>query len=154
MVGDPDAELAAVQAMVTDWEHSGRQQLAEVQELTGRIAGLSATETSADGVVTVTVGSNGLPTDITLADAAGQQSMSVVSATIMATLRRAQSRIPELMARTAEDLGLAGDGVVAHMLRTAAESFPDEPDEPGVDGPRRPPGPDDYSDSDPLRDRW
>jgi hypothetical protein len=151
VVGDPEAELAAVEEMVTDWEHKGQERLARVQEVTERMAGLSVTETSADGVVSVTVGSNGLPTDIVLTDEAKQQPMAAVSATIMATLRQAQSRIPGLMAQAATDLGLAGDTVVAHLLQTAEQSFPSPAEEPV----RRPPEEDeDFSDNDPLRERW
>src|SRR3954451_21686108 len=99
MTGDPGAELDAIEAMVADWEHQGAERLARVKEVTDRVAGLTATET--DGTVTGTVGSNGLPTDITLDESAKDRPMPEVSAAIMATLRKAQSRIPALMAQVA-----------------------------------------------------
>jgi DNA-binding protein YbaB len=137
MVGDPDAELSAIESMVADWEHQGVERLARVKEVTDEVAQLSATETSADGLVTVTVGSNGLPTDIKLAESARERPMSEVSASIMATLRKAQSRIPALMAEVATKAGLAGDSVVEHLLTTAEESFPAaEPETPPAGPPR------------------
>ncbi|PPK63667.1 YbaB/EbfC family nucleoid-associated protein [Actinokineospora auranticolor] len=132
MSGDPASELSAVEAMVVDWEHAGQERLARVRQVTERVAGLSVTEES--GPVRVTVDSRGLPSDITLDESAKGRSMVEVSRLIMATLRQAQARLPELMERVAAEEGLAGDGVVSHLLDTARASFP-EPDtaepEPG-----------------------
>ncbi|TCO50671.1 YbaB/EbfC family nucleoid-associated protein [Actinocrispum wychmicini] len=139
---DPGAELSAIESMVADWEHRGAERLARVKEVTDRVAELSATESSADGSVTVTVGANGLPTDIKLAESAKDRPMSELSADIMATLRKAQSRIPRLMADVAGQAGLAGDSVVAHLLTKAEESFPS----PEPDKPKTPGADDDYFD--------
>ena len=131
MARDPEAELSAVESMVADWEHRGTERLARVKEITDRVAGLRATETSPDGSVTVTVGSNGLPTDITVAEPARERPMSELSAAIMSTLRQAQARIPKMMAEEAAKAGLAGDGVVGHMLTRAGETFPSPEPAPG-----------------------
>src|SRR3954453_20386532 len=104
MVGDPNAELAAIESMVADWEHRGQERLARVKEVTDRISTLTATETSPEG--SVTVDAKGLPTEIMLTEGSQAKTPSEVSAAIMATLRKAQARIPALMNAAAEDLGL------------------------------------------------
>lgn len=150
-MADPNAELAAVEAMVADWEHSGQERLARVKEVTDRISTLTATESSPE--VSVTVDAKGLPTDVTLTEESRTKSAGEVSAAIMATLRKAQARIPALMNAVAEDLGLGGDSVVGHMLDQADRTFPSaaEPDEVRA---RRSDEDEDFSDRDPLSEKW
>jgi hypothetical protein len=150
-MADPNAELAAVESMIADWEHTGQERLARVKEVTDRISALAATETSPE--VSVTVDAKGLPTDITLTDESRKRSASEVSAAIMATLRKAQARIPALMNAAAEDLGLGGDSVVGHMLDQAERTFPSEA-EPERARPRRSDEDEDFSDRDPLSEKW
>jgi len=151
MVGDPNAELAAIESMVADWEHRGQERLARVKEVTDRISTLTATETSPE--VSVTVDAKGLPTDITLTEGSRAKTPSEVSAAIMATLRKAQARIPALMNAAAEDLGLADDSVVTHMLGQAERTFPTVT-EPDPARPRPPEEDEDFSDRDPLGENW
>ncbi len=135
MVGDPEAELSAIESMVTDWEQRGQERLARVKEVTDQVAGLSATAT--EGAVTVTVGANGLPTDIRIDESAKDRPMAELSTSIMATLRKAQAQIPKLMEEVAKQAGMAGDSVVSHLLSTAEQSFPDPEPEPGQAAPPR-----------------
>ncbi|GAB3894491.1 YbaB/EbfC family nucleoid-associated protein [Kibdelosporangium lantanae] len=150
-MADPNAELAAIESMVADWEHTGQERLARVKEVTDRIATLTATETSPE--VSVTVDAKGLPTDITLTEESRKRPAGEVSAAIMATLRKAQARIPAMMSAAADDLGLGGDSVVAHMLDQAEQSFP-SPVEPDRGRPRRSEEDEDFSDRDPLSEKW
>jgi hypothetical protein len=144
-MADPNAELAAIESMVADWEHTGQERLARVKEVTDRISTLTATETSPE--VSVTVDAKGLPTDITLTEESRGKSASEVSAAIMATMRKAQARVPAMMSAVAEDLGLGADSVVGHMLDQAERTFPGEP-EPERAGPRRTDEDEDFSERD------
>jgi DNA-binding protein YbaB len=158
MVGDPGAELSAVESMVADWERGGQERLARVAEVTERVGRLSATSRSADGAVTVSVDSRGLVTDIRLAEAAASVPVVELSALIMRTLQAAQAQLPGLMAEVAQECGMAGDGVVSHLLEQAESSFPAPPEpepEPGGGPVRRRGDDDEYFDEPTLsRDEW
>ncbi|WP_285500280.1 YbaB/EbfC family nucleoid-associated protein [Actinokineospora sp. NBRC 105648] len=136
MVGDAGAELSAVESMVADWEHGGQERLARVKEVTDRVTQLTATARSADGAVSVSVDSRGLPTDIRIEENAKPGSMAELSAQVMHTLRAAQGQLPQLMAQVAQEYGMAGDGVVSHLLEQAESSFP-QPPAPGADTARQ-----------------
>jgi hypothetical protein len=85
-----------------------------------RIDQILVTEDSRDGAVRVTVSAAGLLTDLQLAD-------REVAAQILACVRKAQSRIPDLM-RTAmlETVGTQ-DPNIHLVLAAVAERFPSVP---------------------------
>ena len=64
-------------------------------DLAERLATLSASATGDDGVVTVTVASSGIVTELRLDDRVQQFSGARLSAEIMQTMRRAQSAVVE-----------------------------------------------------------
>ncbi|WP_026423114.1 YbaB/EbfC family nucleoid-associated protein [Actinokineospora inagensis] len=141
MVGDPNAELSAVESMVADWGNRGQQRLAQVKEFTDRVAGLTATARSSDGKVTVSVDSRGLPTHISV------EGDPELTGSIMAALQSAQSRLPQLMTEVAQQAGMAGDSVVGHLLEQAESSFPQPPaSDPAPTSPE-PHADDDYFDN-------
>lgn len=67
-------------------------------------AEITVTETSPDGRVTLTVDADGVLTDLWLDDGDARPPSPGIGATVLLTLRRAQSRLPE---RAAEIIGAA-----------------------------------------------
>ncbi|MFD2420598.1 YbaB/EbfC family nucleoid-associated protein [Amycolatopsis pigmentata] len=98
------------------------------QEMREGLAEMSVTETSPDGRVTLTVDAGGVLTDLRLDDEDTRAPGHEISATVLITLRRAQSRLPE---RAAEIIGaLESDpDTVDHALSGYRARFPEMPAE-------------------------
>jgi hypothetical protein len=90
---------------------------------------MSITERSADRSVRLTVSTKGMLTDLTISEDARSRSMAEVSALIMRTLQRAQSRIPELLQEVLVDTVGTEDQAANHLMAEAAKSFPQPPEE-------------------------
>lgn len=135
-----------------DQPQSFRQVASETRHLVQRLGQLqnqaervSVTETSQDGWITVTVNSGGVPTDLHITDQAGAQPGARIAAQVMATMRKAQSRIADRMA----DVMRADDPELRdQVLSVYHDRFPDpEPPAPLPDDP------DDEGEGSILRDR-
>ncbi|WP_188317119.1 YbaB/EbfC family nucleoid-associated protein [Solihabitans fulvus] len=98
--GAVEPDVSASEQLVSQWEQELNRNAARYQEMSDRVQQLSVTETSRDGLVRITVGANGIPTDIAIAEPARERPMSDLSRQIMTCLRRAQARIPELLQQT------------------------------------------------------
>lgn len=112
-----------------------RQHAAEVtrkdqryQEMREDLAKMSVTETSPDGSVTLTVDAGGVLTDLRLGDEDERPPSPEIAATVLITLRRAQSRLPE---RAAEIIGAmeSDPDAVDLALSGRRERFPEMPAE-------------------------
>ena len=100
-----------------------------------RAAEVSVTESSQDGLVTVTVDSAGNVTDLRITDKVKEMSGERVAAAVLLTLRRAQARLPEklaeVMAETIGDDQQTVDTIVGNYRAKFPEPEPeDEPEEP------------------------
>lgn len=99
------------------------------QEMQSRLTQLSATETSGDGAVEVTVDSAGVVTDLVLSDRAGQMRPQQLAAQILDTMRRAQriltGRVQDVMVSTVGDDPATVDAVVANY----EQRFPEPPEQ-------------------------
>ncbi|MET0235867.1 MAG: YbaB/EbfC family nucleoid-associated protein, partial [Kibdelosporangium sp.] len=60
--------LADIERMVSDWEHNAAANAERYQNLHQEVEHISITESAADGAVRVTVGPNGIPTDVEMTD--------------------------------------------------------------------------------------
>lgn len=104
-------------------------------ELQQRMGATSATESTSDGAIRVTVDSNGVPTDIAFSERARDLEPSRLSSEVMACMRRAQAR----MRAQVEDLVLAtvpvDDEPARNIIAQYQQRFPDQDDETvgGVD---------------------
>ena len=90
--------------------------------------------------VSVTVGHNGLPTDIKMTDAVRKMTPDEIAASVMRAIQKAQSKYPERMqAILAETVG--DDDTTQHLVATAVDNFPpppaEEEPEPAPETPRR-----------------
>lgn len=115
---------------------------------------LAVTETSADGMVRVSVDAKGVPTELTLTDRARAGDPARLSAELMTCLRRAHStlaaQVQDLVTASVPD---SGDDATARIVASYRNRFPDIPEGPPAthDRTRRPPDDDDLSQSSYLR---
>jgi hypothetical protein len=105
-----------------DWEQQVHTAAAGYQRMAERVDQILVTETSKDDTVRVTVSASGLLTDLQLLD-------RDLAAKVMACVRAAQAKIPDLM-RTAmlETVGTQDPNTYL-VLAAARERFPEVPKE-------------------------
>lgn len=122
-------DIGASERMLSQWQQSIEQKAERYQEMAARVQGMTISETSRDGTVRLTIGSNGILTHLEIAESARDRRMAEVSAEVMRTLQRAQSRIPELLQQAmAETIGTQDE--TANVLFTEAKrNFPTPPHE-------------------------
>lgn len=129
-------ELEDVERLVGNWERDADQRAARYADMQQRVEQISITESVAGGAVSVTVGSNGIPTDVSMTATVRELAPDQIAGAVMSAMRKAQSRYPgrlaEILAETVGD-----DPAASHILATAERSFPappdDEDDEPAGD---------------------
>ena len=124
--------------MVDDWVRHAQERATKYQAMAERFAELSVTERSSDGTVELTVTSKGILTDLRISEQAGSRTMAEVSAQIMRTLQRAQSRIPELLQDLLADTVGTQDTVANHVVDEAKKTFPEPPEEDETDADDEP----------------
>jgi DNA-binding protein YbaB len=134
------ADLADVERMVDDWERDAVAKSQRYQQMQAEVEQISITESVANGAVSVTVGHNGLPTDIKMTDAVRKMTPDEIAASVMRAIQKAQSKYPERMqAILAETVG--DDDTTQHLVATAVDNFPpppaEEEPEPAPETPRR-----------------
>lgn len=113
-----------------DWQRQVAENARRHRELNERVAGLSITEKSRDGTVVVTVSATGVLTGLVLKERWHPVPEPELAEQIMACLKRAQAKIPALMAKVIEEtLGQQDAG--AHLiLADTRRSFPEPPPDP------------------------
>lgn len=99
------------------------------QSMQAEVAGISVTESSRDDAVRVTVDATGAVTDLVISDKGRQLPGAELSALVLATMRRAQSRITErvaeVMTRTVGDDPQTVAAVVDSYQRRFPEPEPE-----------------------------
>jgi DNA-binding protein YbaB len=112
------------------WASEVQAKAERYQAMQSQVAEVSVTERSRDDVVTVTVGSNGLVTDLRISDRSREMSGAEIAALVLNTMRRAQSRITnqvaEVMQRTVGD----DTAAVTAVVRSYQQRFPEPEPEP------------------------
>ncbi|MGH3757394.1 YbaB/EbfC family nucleoid-associated protein [Actinophytocola sp.] len=132
--------LSATERMVDDWQRGANQKAERFQQLADRVEQVSITESVAGGAVSVTVGHNGLPTDVSMTERVRQMSPDEIAANVMAAIRKAQSRYPERLAEIVADTVGEDDPASQHIMAKAHETFPppeESEEEPTEDEPLR-----------------
>ncbi|OLF15095.1 YbaB/EbfC family nucleoid-associated protein [Actinophytocola xanthii] len=124
--------LADAVRMVDDWERDANEKAARFQTMAERVEQITITESVADGAVSVTVGHNGIPTDVAMTDGVRQMAPHDIAANVMAAMRKAQSRYPERLAEIVTETVGEDDPAARHIVATAERNFPAPPpdDEP------------------------
>jgi DNA-binding protein YbaB len=122
-------------ARVDQWVARAKAKAARYQAMQAAVGQVSVTESSQDGVVTVTVDSAGNVTDLRITDQVKEMSGARVSSAVLATLRRAQSRLPErlgeVMAAIIGDDQRTMDTIVGNYR----SKFPEPPEEEQAEEP-------------------
>ncbi|ONI89550.1 hypothetical protein ALI22I_15500 [Saccharothrix sp. ALI-22-I] len=122
-------DIGASERMLGQWQQSIEQKAERYQEMATRVQGMTISEASRDGSVRLTIGSNGILTHLEIAESARDKRMAEVSAEVMRTLQRAQSRIPELLQQAmAETIGTQ-DETANVLFDQAKRNFPTPPHE-------------------------
>ncbi|WP_406632386.1 YbaB/EbfC family nucleoid-associated protein [Amycolatopsis sp. WGS_07] len=126
-------------AQVDQWVARAKEKAQRYQEMQSAVGRVSVTESSRDGLVTVTVDSAGNATDLRITDKVRELSGEQVAAAVLTTLRRAQARLPErlgeVMAETIGDDQDTIDTVVGRYREKFPE--PEEPEAPADPGAQR-----------------
>lgn len=78
---------------IDQWEHGFAERAAQAKLLAERTAGLSATAREADGLVEVTIGSNGQLTDLWLDEQIRAQPAATTARQILTAVRAAKSSL-------------------------------------------------------------
>ncbi|HEY0636060.1 MAG TPA: YbaB/EbfC family nucleoid-associated protein [Pseudonocardiaceae bacterium] len=112
---------------VEQWAADFAAKADRYQQMQARISQVRATESSSDGMVQVTVDSGGVVTDLVLSDRAGQVRPQQLSAQILDTMRRAQSRLTDQVQQVM--VGTVGDdpATVQAVVSNYEQRFPEPP---------------------------
>jgi len=117
-------DLDAAERRIDDWQAGFEQRAAQARELAARLAVLTASARSDDGLVTVTVGGNGMLTGLELDEDVRRQPADETARQILATLAAAQSDLAKRATSvTAETVGAdseTGQAVIASLARRQA----------------------------------
>lgn len=119
--------------MIGNWERDAEMKAARFEAMSQQVEQISITESVADGAVSVTVGHNGIPTDVAMTDGVREMAPQEIAGHVMAAIRKAQSRYPARLAEILAETVGADDPAATHILTTAERNFPppeDEQDEP------------------------
>lgn len=119
---------------MTGWQEQVAENARRYGELNERLARTTATETSRDGVVRVTVAADGSVAELVLAEPRQPLPMAELATQIMGCLHRARARIPDLLAKAMAETVGHGEGTDL-VLADARTRFPPAPPEPVVRGP-------------------
>jgi DNA-binding protein YbaB len=116
---------------MTGWQEQIADNARRYGALSERLARTSATETSRDGVVRVTVSADGSLTELVLAEPRQPLPMHDLAAQIMGCVQRARARIPDLIAQAMADT-VGHDESTDLVLADARTRFPPAPAEPAM----------------------
>jgi DNA-binding protein YbaB len=82
-----------VERQLEEWARQAEQKAERYQEMSAAVSAVGATESSPDGMVTVTVNSSGAISNLELTDRIADHRGAEVAAQIMACMQRAQSKL-------------------------------------------------------------
>ncbi|MFD1147362.1 YbaB/EbfC family nucleoid-associated protein, partial [Saccharothrix hoggarensis] len=122
-------DIGASERMLGQWQQSIQEKAERYQEMATRVQGMTISEASRDGSVRLTIGSNGILTHLEIAESARDKRMAEVSAEVMRTLQRAQSRIPELLQQAMTETIGTRDETANVLFDEAKRTFPAPPPE-------------------------
>jgi len=115
------SDLDAAERLVDDWQAGFEQRAAQARDLAARLAGLTASARSDDGLVTVTVGPDGAMTGLELDERVRRKPAAETAGQILATLAAAQADLTaQATTATEETVGAdseTGKAVLASLTR-------------------------------------
>lgn len=100
-------DLDEAERLVDEWQAGFEQRAAQARALSTRLAALTATAESEDGLVKVTVGASGGISDLTLKEEIRDQPAATTARLILTTMRAAQASLTAAATEaTAETVGV------------------------------------------------
>jgi DNA-binding protein YbaB len=112
------------------WAADVEAKAARYQSMSAQVAEVAVTESSPDDVVRVTVGASGLVTDLRISDRGREMSGAELSALVLTTMRRAQSRITDQVADVMQRTVGDDPATVASVVDSYRQRFPEPEPEP------------------------
>ena len=113
-------DLDEAERLVDDWQAGFEERAAQARALSARLGSLTATATSEDELVTVTVGASGAISDLELEEGIRDRPATETARAILATLREAQASLTKAATEvTAETIGAdseTGKAVIASYV--------------------------------------
>jgi len=160
MIDNPSPDFAGMDPGqaghgLLEWAEQLQRKAQTYRGLQDQMSQLAVTETSADGMVRVSVDVHGVPTELTLTDQARAGDPARLSAELMTCLRRAHStlaaQVQDLVTALVPD---SRDDAAARIIASYRDRFPDVPEDATARPARRtrrPGDDDDLSQSSYLR---
>ncbi|WP_309115898.1 YbaB/EbfC family nucleoid-associated protein [Saccharothrix sp.] len=127
---NPDPLKAADE--LEKWAAGLEQRAVRYNQLQQQLDATSATATSPDGSVRVTVDSNGVPTDVALSERTRGADPAHVSAQIMAGMRKAQADLRHRVRALIQETVPADDEPARNLAAQYEQRFPDLRDDGGT----------------------
>lgn len=130
-------DFSASEQRLGQWQQRIEQRAQRYEQARERVERIRVIETSRDGAIAVTVGSNGLLLDLQISDRTPLPP-SGIGAEVVGCLRRAQAKLPDLVGEAMAETVGEDTASAQELLATLRESFPPPPvapGEPGVGGP-------------------
>jgi DNA-binding protein YbaB len=97
------------------------------QDVSRRVADVNVTEVSRDGIVRLTVNASGALANLEISDKSREVSGAALAASIMNTMRRAQSRLAGVVSEIVTDVGVEEPGTAEALVSSYRERFPEPP---------------------------
>jgi DNA-binding protein YbaB len=114
-------DLDEAERLVDQWQAGFEERAAQARALGTRLAALTATAESEDGLVSITVGASGGISDLTLKEGIRDQPAATTARKILATLRDAQATLTAAATEaTAETVGAESETGKAIIASYAA----------------------------------
>lgn len=126
--------LSNVERMIDQWERDAVEKAERYDAMRQGVEQISITESAADGAVSVTVGHNGIPTNVAMTDGVSRMRPDEIAAAVMQAMTRAQSRYPAELARVMGET-VGDDATTRHILSVAEQNFPSTDERPPPGGP-------------------
>jgi DNA-binding protein YbaB len=117
-------------AIVDKWVADARAKAERYQEMRTEVEQVSVTESSGDGLVTVTVDAGGVVSDLRITDRVADHTGAEVAATVLSTMRRAQSKIGEQVSQIVQDTVGDDEAMLNKVVTSYHDRFPEpEPED-------------------------
>lgn len=123
-------DTKALDAKLDKWVADAQAKAQRYQAIQAETAKLVITETSRDRLVTVTVDANGTVTELRLSDKVRELPAARTAETVLATIRRANSRIPARVAELMRAAAAEDPATVEKVVAGYRTRFPEMPPEP------------------------
>ncbi|ATE53755.1 YbaB/EbfC family nucleoid-associated protein [Actinosynnema pretiosum] len=110
-------------SLVDDWERGAQERAAKYEAMREAAERISLTGSAADGAVEVTVGPNGIPSDVVMTDGVSKLRPEQIAAAVLEAMRKAQAGYAAELARIVDEtVGQTAAG--QHIVATAQRNFP------------------------------